>query len=284
MKLKIILALGLITILITSGAFVLLNQQVATPEVAGMTNTSELALALGKNELIIGIDEAFPPTSFKGSDGEYAGIDIDFARELSARTGIKLVFKPVEWDSIIPALLAKKIDAVWSGMGITPERQEKVNFVVYAKSPKGVAFVKADSGITSKEDLAGKVIAVQSGSYQETDLKEGKLIPAGSWKELRSMSTLPEAIMDLKIGRVDVVIAGQDSAGYYIKKTLNDSSGYKVVDVGYGMGTTGIAVRKEDAALAAALETEVNAIIQDGTAGKITEKWLGINKYLNWDN
>ena len=140
----------------------------------------------------------------------------------------------------------------------------------------------AASGIKSKADLQGKVIAVQSGSYQEQDLKDGKIIPVNSWKELRSLSTLPEAILDLKIGRVDVVIAGVDSAAYYINKTLNNSTGFRTVDVGYGNGNGGIAIRKGDTALASALQQQVNDIIKDGTASKITQKWLGIDKYQNW--
>jgi polar amino acid transport system substrate-binding protein len=96
------------------------------------------------------------------------------------------------------------------------------------------------------------------------------------------MSTLPEAILDLKIGRVDVVISGQDTAAYYIEKTLNATDQFRVVDVGYGMGSAGIALRKDEPQVTADLQTVVNDIIKDGTASKISEKWLGIDKYLNW--
>ena len=243
---------------------------------------SALRKALGKDELVIGIDEAFPPTSFKQIDGSYAGIDIDFAKELEARTGVKVTFKSVEWDSIIPALLRKDIDVVWAGMGITSERQQKVNFVVYSKGPKGVAFTLSDSGIKSSSDLQGKIIAVQSGSYQEQDLKDGKIIPVNSWKEIKSMSTLPEAILDLKIGRVDAVICAQEPAGYYIEKTLNESAKFKVVDVGYGVGKGGIAFRKEDETIRLEVEKVVDQIIADGAASKISMKWLGIDKYKDW--
>lgn len=245
-------------------------------------NNSDLYKALGKNELIIGIDESFPPITFKDIDGAFKGIDIELALELEKRTGVKVVFKPIEWDIIIPSLLAKQVDIIWSGMGITEERKEKVDFVTYSKSPKGVAFVVNNSSIKSREDLKSKVIAVQAGSYQEDDLKNGKIIPVNSWKEIKSMSTLPEAIMDLRIGRVDAIICGQDSASYYIEKTLNESDKFSIVDVGYGIGESGIAIRKEDKEVRIEIEKVINEIIADGTASKITMKWLGIDKYVNY--
>jgi polar amino acid transport system substrate-binding protein len=279
---KVLVLTGVVITALVVLAVYAFTQKTIQPQNNSSQSQSELRKALGKDELIVGIDEAFPPVSFKDIDGNYVGIDIDFAKELEKRTGVKVTFKPVEWDSIIPALLKKDIDVVWSGMGVTPEREQKVNFVVYSKDPKGVAFVLKNSSIAGANDLKGKVIAVQSGSYQEQDLKDGKIIPVNSWKELKSMSTLPEAILDLKIGRVDAVIASQESAAYYIEKTLNESSKYSSIDIGYGIGKGGIAFRKEDEAVRIAVETVVNQIISDGTASQISMKWLGIDKYKNW--
>lgn len=278
---KNITIIGSIAVLILLGVLIL-SREKNTDNVKTPQNQSELGIALKKDELVIGIDEAFPPTTFKEADGSYAGMDIDFALEVEKRTGVKVVFKPIEWDNIIPALLMKDIDVVWSGMGVTPEREQKANFVVYSKGPKGYAFTTSESQIKSKEDLKDKIIAVQAGSYQEEDLKNGKIIPVNSWKEIRSVSTLPEAILDLKLGRIDAVICSQDNAGYYIEKTLNESANFKVLDVGYEVGSVGIAIRKEDSEVKSALQKIVDEIITDGTASKISLKWLGIDKYQNF--
>jgi polar amino acid transport system substrate-binding protein len=243
---------------------------------------SNLQKALGKDELVVGIDEAFPPVTFKDINGQMSGMDIDFAKEVEKRTGVKMVFKPVEWDNIIPSLLAKDIDIIWSGMSITPEREAKVDFVKYSQGPKGVAFVLNDSSIKTVADLQGKVIGAQSGSYQETDLKAGTIVPVGSWKDIRSFSTLPEALIDLGIGRVDAIICSPESAGYYIEKTLQQSTKFRVVEVGYGVGFGGVAFRKGSLELKSALQEVVDQIIADGTASKITMSWLGIDKYSNW--
>ncbi len=289
MNKKVLIAVTVTTVLLITGFILYFKNKSETQTGQGIlgmqtSEVSALRKAVGKDELIVGIDEAFPPISFKDIDGSYAGIDIDWAKEVEKRSGVKMTAKPIEWDSIIPALLSKDIDIIWSGMGITPERAQKVNFVTYSKGPKGVAFTLASTQINSKDELSGKVIAVQSGSYQETDLKTGKIIPVNSWKEIRSMSTLPEAILDLKLGRVDAVIAGPDSANYYIQKTLNQAEKFKMVDVGYSEGQGGIALRKEDTTIQTELQKVVEEIIKDGTASKITLKWLGVDKYANWSN
>ena len=281
MNKKILIAAAITSVLVITGVLLYLKSRPGTQNVPAASQ-SALRQAVGKDELIVGIDEAFPPITFKDINGNYTGIDIEWAEEVEKRTGVKMTFKPIEWDSIIPALLSKDIDIIWAGMGITPEREQKVNFVVYSKGPKGVAFTLASSSINEQNDLAGKVIAVQSGSYQESDLKDGKIIPVNSWKEIRSMSTLPEAILDLKIGRVDAVIASPDSASYYIQKTLNETAKFKMVDVGYTEGKGGVALRKEDAATQAELQKVVTEIIKDGTASRISLKWLGVDKYQDW--
>lgn len=278
------IALALVTLLILTGGIYWLNADNKQTEIKGVsTNTSNLQKALGKDELVIGIDEAFPPVTFKDINGNMAGIDIDFARELEKRTGTKIVFKPVEWENIIPALLAKDIDVIWSGMSITPEREAKVDFVKYSQGPKGVAFVLNDSNINTVEDLQDKILSAQAGSFQETDLKNGTIVPVDSWKEIRSFSTLPEAIIDLGIGRVDALICSPESAGYYIEKTLQQSTKFRTVDIGYGLGVSGIALNKGNQELKDALQEVVDEIIADGTASKITMNWLGLDKYLNWE-
>lgn len=282
MKINNLIKIAIGIVILIALIFVL-RPSAEVSNVEGVNTTSGLAKAIGKNELIVGIDEAFPPITFKDIDGEYRGIDIDLAKEVEKRTGVKMIFKSIEWENIIPSLMTKDIDIIFSGMGVTDERREMVDFAVYSRSPKGKAFVLGSSNINNKDDLWGRIIAVQSGSYQETDLKEGKIIPIGSWKEIRSISTLPEAIIDLRLGRVDVIISGEDPAAYYIEKTLNASNEFRSIDVGYGIGESGVAFRKEDSKIREEFKKVIDEIILDGTAGQITLEWLGIDKYENWE-
>ena len=71
---------------------------------------------------------AYPPYSYVDKDGNAQGFDVDSMKWIAEKKGIEVTFMPVEWSGIIPALQAGKIDMVYAGMSITPERQEAVNF------------------------------------------------------------------------------------------------------------------------------------------------------------
>lgn len=85
------------------------------------------ALAAGKH-LINGIDANYPPFAYVDETGKPAGFDVDSMNWIAKKMGFTVEHKPMDWDGIIPALLAKKIDMVCSGMSISPERKAQANF------------------------------------------------------------------------------------------------------------------------------------------------------------
>ena len=116
------------------------------------------------NKIRIGVEGAYPPFSEVAPDGTLKGFDIDIARALCEEIGTECVLVPQDWDGIIPALLARKYDAIIASMSITPERKKKVAFSdKYYNSPAKFARKKG-SGITiSKAGLKGKTVGVQRG-------------------------------------------------------------------------------------------------------------------------
>ena len=96
----------------------------------GNTPTADNSLndIKNKKELIVGLDDNFPPMGFRGKSGEIVGFDIDMAKEVGKRLGVKVTFKPVEWDGIILSLNNKDIDVIWNGLTITDKRKEQIAF------------------------------------------------------------------------------------------------------------------------------------------------------------
>ena len=127
-------------------------------------NTDKQAAQKLPDKIVIGLDDNFPPMGFRDDSGQLVGFDIDLAQEASKRLGIPVEFKPIDWDSKETELKSKKIDAIWNGLSITPEREKNILFSRPYENGPQILLVKNDSPIQGKADLAGKIVGTQQGS------------------------------------------------------------------------------------------------------------------------
>ncbi len=104
-----------------------------------------------KGEFVVGLDDSFPPMGFKNDKGEIVGFDIDLAKEVAKKMGVKVVFKPVQWDGVVLSLNNKDIDVIWNGLTITEKRKEQINFSKPYVENKQIIVVNNDSNIKSKK-------------------------------------------------------------------------------------------------------------------------------------
>ena len=125
---------------------------------------ASLQYILDKGELILGLDETFPPMGYRDANGDIIGFDIDLATEVCSRLGVKLKLQPINWDSKEMELNGKTIDCIWNGMSITDERINGMDLSTPYIANKQIIIVKSDSGISTKADLAGKTVGAQQGS------------------------------------------------------------------------------------------------------------------------
>ena len=121
----------------------------------------------------IGVEGAYPPFSYTTADGKLEGFDIDIARALGKAMGVEVKLVPQDWDGIIPALLARKYDAIIASMSITEERKKKVAFTnKYYNTPakfickKGTVKEFDRAGVA--EATAGKKIGVQRATIHDS--------------------------------------------------------------------------------------------------------------------
>ena len=216
-------------------------------------------------------DATYPPEEyFKGS--KIVGSDIDFGTEIARLMGVKAEFKNTTFDSIIPALLTKKCDAIISGMNDTPERRKQVDFVDYLKVGQTIMVKKGNPAHgTSLASLSGKRVSVESGTTNRDFLvaTSKKLVAQG--KKPITIVTFPkdtDSIAALKAGRVDAYFADTPPVVYYLKQDASLVIGYSPVSP----IPIGIAIRKNDP-LRAATRKAITVMYAKGTMKKILAKW-----------
>jgi len=232
------------------------------------------------NKIRVGVEGAYPPFSWVEKDGTLKGFDIDIAMALCEEIGAECVLVPQDWDGIIPALLARKYDAIIASMSITPERKKKVAFSdKYYNSPAKFARKKG-SGITiSKAGMKGKKVGVQRATTHDSFITA----EFGESVEIKRYGTQDEAYLDAISGRVDLLLADSIAMDDGFLKT-DKGKGWEFVGPGYsepkyfGVGA-GIAVRKSDGELAKLFSLAIKVIRSNGVYHMINGKYFAFDVY-----
>lgn len=217
--------------------------------------------------LTIGTNATYVPFEFKNDQDKYDGFDMELAGVIAQRMGKQLEVRNISFDGLIPAVITGEIDAIFSGMVITPERLEKVDYIPYFKGGLGILIPESTNDIHGKADLAGKRIAVQMGT---TGAVEAHTVPNAQIRELDHNS---EALLELKKGSVDAVVCSMPVAQYYIATDKNSHA--KLVAEPMQQQTLGIATKKGNEALKQEIEKALAEIKADGTYNQIYQKWFG---------
>ncbi|MTI81832.1 MAG: transporter substrate-binding domain-containing protein [Firmicutes bacterium] len=221
--------------------------------------------------LVAGLDDTFAPMGYRDAEtNELIGFDIDMGEELAKRLGVDIEWQPTAWDGVMGSLNSKKFDVIISGMSVTDERKEVINFSKnYVNAGIGMVVSKDNNDIKGLEDLKAldpSEIATQTGSSGKTACDELGL------EGVKVYDQYPEAFQDLAIGRVKAVIVDVTTAAHYISKKPD---AYKVVGDRLVEEPYAIGIRKDDADLKAAIDNALTEMIKDGTLTSISQKWFG---------
>lgn len=226
-----------------------------------------------ENKMIVISTNAGPPYSyFEGN--EHIGFEVELWKEIAARTGLSVQLETAGFSGLFE-LDSGRVDAVSCFLGITPQRQEKFDFSVpYAVDPLGF-FVAENSPIQSVEELEGKAVAVEDGAQGQLELNA--LIEQGRKYTPKVYGDGTSGIMDVAMGRVDVHLTSVAQEHYdmrQMKLSLRQLPG------NLSERSVGVAFRKDDKAMASRVEKvneAIGAMLADGTIGRLTEKWLGVD-------
>ena len=241
---------------------------------------SAIATAKEWTKVRIATEGAYAPFNYVTPDGELAGFDVDIAKALCAEMKVECTIVKQDWDGMIPALLARKFDAIVAQMSITEERKKRVAFTDKYSNIGTRALVRKGSGIEVTEaGLAGKKIGVQRETIQD------KFLTAkfGNVAEIVRYPSQDEANLDMVAGRVDMLFADPVSLE---QNLLKGQWGKDFEFVGpefrdpewFGSGT-GIAIRQDNPELVEMFNKAIVAIRADGTYQAIAARYFGFDPY-----
>lgn len=217
----------------------------------------------GDDVLVVGLTGKYPPFNYFDESGALVGFDVDFANALCAEVGRRCEIRAVEWDALIGALLADKIDVAVASMAITEERSKSVRFTVPYYESGARLFRRPGAGDPARP---GFVIGVTLGTTFERAARER--FPQAEVKIYKGDT---DALQDLQVGRVDAIIT-DDLVGAYMARKV----GAVVEPVGDRLleERIGIPVKPTNEALAKELDLAIGRIRSSGRQRELLDKHL----------
>lgn len=237
-----------------------------TADNAATDGSSALQEIKDSGKLVVGTCADYPPYEWHlGQDGEdkIIGFDIDIAQTIADELGVELEVIDMDFDGLIPALSAGKVDMVIAGMNPTEERKQSVDFTDIYFTQKDALVIKSEDAdnIRSENDLKKARLATQKATIQETYLLEN--FPDA---EIQSVPKLNTAILYLVTGKADAVLMVETVAKRYVE----ENEGLEIADFD-------VASTPNESAIAVAKDSEdfldaVNDILDEmEDSGKIEE-------------
>ena len=222
-----------------------------------------------RGTLRIAVEGTYPPFNFKDPQtGELTGFDVDVAKLVAAKLGVKPEFITTEYSGILAGLAAGKYDVIVNQVGITPERQKAFDFSdPYTLSSAQLILRKNEAGnFKSLDDLKGKRVGVGQGSNYE---QKAKAVPG---IEVKSYPGAPEYLQDLASNRLDAALNDSLMVSYLLKtSTLPLKAGAPVGDV----ERMGIPFQKDNPKFKAAIDKALTDSFKDGSFKQVSMKWFG---------
>ncbi|MFJ5700075.1 transporter substrate-binding domain-containing protein [Arthrobacter sp. NPDC093139] len=206
--------------------------------------------------------------------GEVTGWDIELTRKAAALLGLKVDFKVVPFDGIIPGLQAGRYDAATGEINVTPERTKVVTFVTnYASKDEFV--VKADSakeGFATPADVCGLKIGASLGSSQAAtaqSMVDACKASGGAPTTVETFQTQAQVNLALSQSRIDASLASSSQAAYTVDQTKGQ---FKLARLGFGpeiQSGLALANNADTPKLAKAFQAATDKLIKDGDLDKV---------------
>jgi polar amino acid transport system substrate-binding protein len=240
----------------------------ATPRVE---TTGALARIQARRVLVVGTAASMPPLNMTTRRGDIIGLDIDLARAMAEALGVKLRLATMPFPDLLPALEAGKVDAIISGMTITPERSLQATFVgPYFVSGKSL-LAKADGPVPGRPpaELNDPGIGLAALRNSTSQRFAEQVMPSA---RLVLVQSYDEGIALVLSDRVDAMVADFPVCVFSVFR-YPDRGLYALVNP-LNQEPIGIALPKTDAALERWTRTWLQGLEASGALGRMRDRWF----------
>ncbi|MFJ6405512.1 ABC transporter substrate-binding protein [Streptomyces hydrogenans] len=254
------------------------QNRVTTPRVDSIAaKVPEEIRKRGTLEIVDSSGSAAPLTFYATDDKTVIGIEPDLAHLVADVLGLEAHVTTVSWENVFVGLDSAKYDVGFSNITVTEERKEKYDFATYREDNLGFE-AKKGSGlkIDGPEDVAGRTVAVGSGTNQEKLLVEWSKENEKAGREpvdITYYQNDSDTYLALQSGRIDLYLGPNPTAAYHAATTGRT----EVVGTYSGAGATlqGLiaATTKKDSGLAEPLAAALNEVIENGTYAQVLQRW-----------
>ncbi|MGN7799564.1 ABC transporter substrate-binding protein [Leifsonia sp. 22587] len=216
-----------------------------------------------------------PPNITTDASGNLVGSEIDLAKAIAGKLGLKPDFVMVDFSALIPSLQAKQCDVIMASLYIKPAREKVVDFVPYLTSASGVAVKKGSAdGVTGLDDsLCGKKVMVTVGTTAQSLAEDQSKKCTAAGKKALDISTNNQATVgfqQLASGQLDAYIDAAELIGYYQKQ---GTAGIQLVGKPTEAVDIGAATLKGDTPLHDGIQKAFDDLVSSGQYSKILDTW-----------
>lgn len=225
-----------------------------------------------RGTLIVGMEGTYPPFNSRTTAGDLEGFDVDVAKAVASKLGVKTQFITTEWSGIIAGLQAGKFDVIVNQVTITPQRQEILDFSQpYTYSAAQLIQRKDDKReFKSLDEFKGdKKLGVTLGTNYD---QMARAVPGIN---VQTYPGAPEKLRDLAAGRIDATMDDRLMLPS-IMKTANLPLRAGAILKG-GDQQMGIPFRKGNPKFKKAINDALTSLTNDGTLKKISIHWFGMD-------
>ena len=234
-------------------------------ETPAPSKTPTLDKIKSEGKLVIGTSPDYPPYESLDKNNNVIGFDIDLMQEVANKLGVKLEIVQINFDGLIPGLLAKKFDIMAAGVSVTEERKKTVDFTIPYMAGTQAVVINTESNfpVSKLEDLVDKQVAVQLGTIQADAVKE---IPGIKVKEYNLFTEAAQAVASKQ---ADAMYVAKPVADAFVK---NDKNLKLVAEI--GGDDTALALRKDTPDLTEYVSGVITELKASGKYDEMIKKWF----------